>query len=56
MFRMVQDVQWVGGQVNRGENLTCPIPFFSQLGYEEGAAIASRYDITHPHIRGDTNG
>ena len=46
---MVQAVQWVGGEVNRGENFTCPIPFFSQLGYEEGVAIASRSHMTHPH-------
>jgi hypothetical protein len=52
---MVQAVQWVGGEVNRGENLTCPIPFFSQIGYEEGAAIASRYPIySSTHQRRDS--
>ena len=54
-IRMVQAVQWGGGEVNRRENGTCPIPIFLQLGYEEGAAIASRHHrSTHPFIRGET--
>ncbi len=53
---MVQAVQWVGSEVNRGENFTCPIPFFSKLAYEVGAAIASRCDITQPTSEEILNG